>query len=269
MTRVWRVVKTYVLLLIVAIFIVVPVHAETIRVATCNIYWNNRQPTSVLKAVEAASPDLVCFQETTPERERLLQLRLKNTYPHFYSSGHKGDFVEERFAFASKYELNSIKFMPPGAGLFGFYTGKIKLAETEVQVVNVHLSPFRPKPNARLRELMAEMSATEATHALEIDAILGTVDSTKPTVIVGDFNSISTFAAPKKLRAVGFIDAFSSVTDDADAHATWQWPSRPLPLSLRIDFIFHSSHFTTVNSKVVQVPGSDHSLVVAELRLKD
>ena len=50
-----------------------------------------------------------------------------------------------------------------------------------------------------------------------------------------------------------------------DKLITWQWPTRPLPVSLRIDYIFHSKHFRTQSAKVIDVTGSDHFLVVSDL----
>jgi endonuclease/exonuclease/phosphatase family metal-dependent hydrolase len=85
--------------------------------------------------------------------------------------------------------------------------------------------------------------------------------------VLGDFNSISTFVAPATLTKAGLIDSFAKAhPDDADAHATWRWPTRPLPIALRIDYIFHTPHFTTTASEIIRREGSDHSLVVSELR---
>lgn len=59
-----------------------------------------------------------------------------------------------------------------------------------------------------------------------------------------------------------------SVVEDADEQATWQWLTRPLPLRLRIDYIFHSPHFETKSSQVLDITGSDHRLVVSQLQLQ-
>jgi endonuclease/exonuclease/phosphatase (EEP) superfamily protein YafD len=89
----------------------------------------------------------------------------------------------------------------------------------------------------------------------------------QPTIVAGDFNSVSTFCAPAKLKEIGLLDAFAAVHDDPEVHVTWQWPTRPLPLRLRIDYIFHTKHFTALDAQVIRGEGSDHSLVLAALRL--
>jgi endonuclease/exonuclease/phosphatase (EEP) superfamily protein YafD len=113
---------------------------------------------------------------------------------------------------------------------------------------------------------MTAVSATERKHAAEIAAIIEIIDCSKPTIVVGDFNSTSEFNAPRRLKELGFVDAYASVHDDADEHATWHWPTRLVTISLRIDYIFHTPHFVTSEARIIRRKGSDHSLVVAELR---
>src|SRR5690606_8170728 len=92
------------------------------------------------------------------------------------------------------------------------------------------------------------------------------IDPQQPTIVVGDFNSLSTFRAPRRLVELGFVDAYASVHEDADTHHTWTVPTRALPLSLRIDHVFHTPHFVTTGAEIVRREGSDHALVVAELK---
>lgn len=241
--------------------------ADTFCVATYNLNYANRRGDQVLDAIATADPDLVCFQETTIQSERFLREHLEKTHPFFFSVGHKGQYYAERFAFASKTDLTDVKFSTPHAGLFGFYAATIEIAGTPIQVVNVHLSPFQFQRDGGITGAMTALSATEEKHALEIAAIVETIDRSKPTLVLGDFNSISTFVAPKRLVALGMIDAFGSVHAEADSHPTWSWPTRPIPIALRIDYIFHTDHFTATKSKVLRRDGSDHALLYAELKI--
>ncbi|QDV87858.1 endonuclease/exonuclease/phosphatase family protein [Planctomycetes bacterium TBK1r] len=258
--------KTLASLLIVALTLASNASADSIRVATYNLNWGNRRGDQVLDAIGAANPDLICFQETTVPSERFLRERLAKTYPYFHATGHDGRYAGERFAFASKIELTDVTFVPPTAGLFGFYSANLNLSGTHVRIVNVHLTPLQIKRGGGIRDAMAALSTTEDKHAIEIDAIVDAIDCQRPTIVVGDFNSISSFRAPRRLAGLGLIDAYASVHDDADTHPTWSWPTRPLPLALRIDYIFHTQHFTTMESEIVRRDGSDHSLVVAVLK---
>ena len=256
------------LIAIIIVFILAPsACADSLCVATYNLNYANRRGDQVLDAITAADPNVICFQETTVQSEEFLREHLKKTHTYFYSVGHNGHYFAERFAFASKTKLTDVKFVPPNAGLFGFYTATVEFAGRPVHVVNVHLSPFQFKRGGGIADAMTALSATEENHAIEIKAIVEAIDPNKPTIVLGDFNSISTFVAPKRLVELGMIDAFASLHDDADAHPTWSWPTRPIPVSLRIDYIFHTRHFTTTKSEVLQRDGSDHALLFAVLKI--
>ncbi|OYP31126.1 endonuclease/exonuclease/phosphatase family protein [Rhodopirellula sp. MGV] len=241
--------------------------ADSIRIATYNLNWANRRGDQVLDAIRVTSPDVICFQETTPQSETFLQKQLGDRYPHFHSVGHNGQYPAERFSFASRFELSDLAFTPPTADFFGFYSATVELPEDRIRLINVHLSPFVIHRDVSLVDAMASVSATERNHAIEVTAIAKAIPKDLPTVIAGDFNSLSTFCAPKRLRELGLTDAFASINEDADTHPTWSWPTRPVPLALRIDYIFHTPHFRTTHSSIEKRDGSDHSLVVATLEI--
>lgn len=243
------------------------VTAQTVRIATYNINWSNRRGDAILDAVHAAKPDIICFQESTTQSERFLRDRLATSHPYFYATGHQGRFAAERFSIASNRPLSAISFVPPVDGLFGFYSVNFLLGDKSVHLVSVHLTPFQIRPNSNIFHAMAELSQTEKTHAAEVAVVSRAIDPTLPTIIVGDFNSISIFNAPQTLAKIGLIDAFAAVHPDADSHATWHWPTRPVPLALRVDYIFHTKHFAAKDATIIHRDGSDHSLVVAELLL--
>ena len=236
--------------------------AQPLRVATYNLNFANRSSDKVLDAIAEADADILCLQETTPNSERFLRRKLATDYPEFYAAGHKGKHFAERFVIASKRKLRDLVFEPPGDGPFGFYRATVNFEGTDIQIVNVHLLPFVVPKNATLADSMKVVSATETIHATEIAEILKVIDGTKPAIVAGDFNSLSTFVAPAALTDSGFIDSYAAVHEKADTHPTWQWPTRPIPLRLRIDYVFHSKHFHTIDSAIIRRDGSDHSLVV-------
>jgi endonuclease/exonuclease/phosphatase (EEP) superfamily protein YafD len=239
--------------------------SDSVRIATYNLNWGNRQGDQIIDAIQTADADILCLQETTPPSERFLRKRLADRYPYFHCTGHQGRYGAERFAVASRIELDEVTFHPPRAGLFGFYTATFQHGGDHVRIVNVHLTPFRFKKGSGISGAMAAISGTEQQHAQEIDAIIKTIDPDKPTIIAGDFNSLSEFKAPKTLGQLGLVDTFAAVNADADTHPTWHWPTKPVPLALRIDYIFCTPHFRTVESKIIRRVGSDHSLVVSKL----
>lgn len=260
-------IKTLALVLTLFAFLASNAVAESLRIATYNLNWGNRRGDQVLDAISTAKPDLICFQETTLQSEQFLRDKLSTAYPHFAAVGHQGRYAAERFAFASKLPLTDVKFTPPDAGLFGFCTATIVVGDVSVHIINVHLTPVMLQRGDRIAAAMTALSDTETIHESEIVAIANILDPARPTIVLGDFNSISTFIAPSTLMKMGLVDSFAAVNIDADAQPTWTWPTRPLPISLRIDYIFHTSHFSTGESTIVRREGSDHALVVSELSL--
>jgi len=253
------------LFLLQVVVVVSQASAQTVRIAPYNVNCSNRQSDQELDAIKTANADIVCLQETTPSLEELLRKKLAREYPVVHSAGHKGTIPAERFTFVSRQELQDLEFHPPAAGLLRCYAATFKFGDHKVHLLSVHLQPFRIRRGAGFRNAMRTISNTELTHANEIKAILKLLDSEAPTIVAGDFNSVATFKAPQLLRAAGFIDSFATVHQNPESHPTWHWPSEPVPLNLRIDYLFHSAHFKTLQSKVVQREGSDHSLVVSEL----
>lgn len=174
--------------------------SDSIRVATWNLNFANQRGDEVLSAIEASKPDVILFQETTRQSEGFLKQHLAKEYPRFYSAGHKGHYFAERFAFASRTELRNVKFAPPEAGLFGFYSADATIHGHSVRLINAHLAPIQLNGVGSIGEATAAFSKLEEVHAKEIDAIISTIEKDQPTIIAGDFNSVSTFVAPTKLE---------------------------------------------------------------------
>ena len=240
---------------------------QSVRIATFNVNYANRLGDQVLDAIAESKADILCLQETTGQSEGFLRKHLAATYPEFHSVGHQGHYYAERFVFASRTKPRDVIFVPPQHGLFGFYCATFPCGGTDVRVINVHLTPFGVPREATILEGMAAIAATESKHEGEIAEILKAVDASLPTIVAGDFNSLSSFQAPTTLVESGFVDSFAFIHADADKHPTWHWPTRPLPLKLRIDYIFHSKHFHTVDSTIIRRNGSDHFLLVSGLKL--
>jgi endonuclease/exonuclease/phosphatase (EEP) superfamily protein YafD len=241
--------------------------ADELRLATFNVNYGNRRGDLVLRAIEESSADIICLQETTLQSEQFLKRHLANEYPEFHVIGHDNKFYAERFAFVSRIAPRDLEFNGPKDGLFGFWCGTFTLGHRDIRVVNVHLKPFMLNRESAIVGIMGAVAATEDCHAKEIARIIKSLPDDLPVIVAGDFNSMSTFSAPQRMMSAGFIDSFAAVHENADAHPTWHWKTRPLPLSLRIDYIFHSNGLQTTRSRVIGPTGSDHSLLVSEFSL--
>lgn len=243
---------------------------EDLTVATFNVNYANTDIASICKTIREGNAGVVFLQETRSARlESRLLANLQKEYPHSHFCGHDGRYFAERFGLLSRWPLSEIQFDQPKHGLFGTLTAKINVSGQMIQLVNVHLTPFTIRRGSNALQAFRAVSAVEVQHKNEIERIRTRVDAQRPVLVCGDFNSLAGFIAPTTLTSDGFVDSLASVHETPDAHPTWKWPPMNPKIRFRIDYIFHSKHFTTTESAVVSNPRSDHSLLVSRLRLND
>jgi endonuclease/exonuclease/phosphatase family metal-dependent hydrolase len=257
-----------------------------VTVATYNVNWGNRDAATTAEILRETKADVVCIQESRPEFEHALKRELAVDYPHVIFRGDGDRFPAERFGFLSKYVVRKETFLPARHGIFGAWIVEIETPINRgqaasmphegssgpqgivIQAANVHLEPIRPPEQGELPSIFAIFAEAEKIHAAEIARILEHISPSLPTIVAGDFNSLSNGAAPGLLRKAGFVDSFAAVTENPDRYSTWRWPTNWIDLTGRIDYIFHTPHFRTVESRIVERTTSDHSLVVSRLEWK-
>jgi len=241
---------------------------KTITIATFNINWGNPDVREVVKTIRKAKADVVCLQETTRLSERFIKSSLKKEYPYQHFRGDKGEFRAERFGYLSKYPLKKFRYLPAKHGIFGTWIAEPSVFNQKIQLVNVHMEPFRGAKINSARDLWRAFRKQETIHAAEIKYIIDHLDKQLPILVLGDFNSISSLCAPTYLRSLGYVDSFASVTENADHHPTWEWMYEFGRVRFRIDYVFHSSEFETLSSRVIQTDASDHYLLVSKMVIK-
>ncbi len=237
----------------------------SLSVATYNINWGNQNIPLMLKTIGQVDADVLCLQETTATTEAALRRRFSDRYAVIRFRGYNGRFAAERFGLLSKHPISEFEFHPPAGRYFGAVTFTATCNGKTIRFANVHLAPFTVRRGSSTIQLMKQLALTEVEHKKEADAIAELVNSKAPTIVMGDFNSLSYFYATTQLKQLGFVDSFAAVTQDADSHFTWSWPLGAGRARLRIDYIYHSSHFTTKSSTVFAADASDHRLVASSL----
>lgn len=230
-------------------------------VATHNILTGNADLVGTAAAIRESGADVVCLQETIPNSEQFLRRALADLYPHARFSVGK---IHNGPGFLSKYPIRAYAYVVSTAGINGTGYAVVEVKGRLIQVVNVHLTPGGFGFGG-VRGAGKAVRDMEATHALEMEELFKNVNPSSPTLVMGDFNSLSEQTAPTFLRERGFIDSFASVTPYPDVYKTIHFRWRGVELGMRIDFLFHTPHFTTKESRVIRKGGSDHSLVVSAL----
>jgi endonuclease/exonuclease/phosphatase family metal-dependent hydrolase len=112
--------------------------------------------------------------------------------------------------------------------------------------------------------------------ARQIEALAEAATAGAPAILLGDFNRLPNQQAYRLLRDAGLIDAFDAAGQGWGGTLPTRlfgWAQRghvvgaiPLPPLLRVDYVWHTRHFTTLASWTGLHAGSDHLPVIARLR---
>lgn len=240
-----------------------PEPAGEFTVATYNVLYANPDLPKLVTTIKATQADLVALQETNARSERFLRRHLETEYPHQQFHGGKGS---DGFGFLSKTPLRNLRSLDPLPGGRGAWIADVTLGGTNVQVASVHLATPDSRSIRSLADAMAVLQAVEGTHTRETARLYEALSPQTPAIVLGDFNSLSFFHAPRFLIEQGWVDSFASVTENADQHGTWRCRAGKNEWKLRIDFIFHSRDLRTLESRILPGGASDHYPVVSRLR---
>jgi endonuclease/exonuclease/phosphatase family metal-dependent hydrolase len=191
-----------------------PTAATRFRLATYNINFGNPNLPAVIDAIRKADADIVCLQETNARSAAVLKRAFGKQYGYIRFNGSVKPYLAGGFAVLSRLPIVNERFIPARHGLFGIHAFGVKLNDRELQIFNVHLQPVRIPRGGGVRNLAATLTAfskNEETHEQEIAQVLQHVRKDRPTLIVGDFNSLTNGKAPEALRDNGFVDSVFSV----------------------------------------------------------
>lgn len=240
-------------------------NAHTIRVMTYNTLGFNPDTAGTIRAVQESDADIVAFQELAPEHATALENAFSAKYPHRLMDARPG---VTGCGILSRYPLRKIGNGPlDGLPWIGTpMAAEIDVSGQRVQFVNFHT--YAGPVYTQMREEQAQALADFAkTHP-------------GPLIFAGDLN------ATDQNEAHAII---SRTMRDAWREAGWgfghTFPGKPTPnvggsrpvilgipvpmWLVRIDYIFHSDAFVTLDAHLgPDDGGSDHRPVVATLALK-
>lgn len=282
---------------------------DQLRVMTWNIryftpfrslYYNPSEGTRfdhIFREVERFQPDIVCLQEFTNDgKERgsdpvhILQRRLGYRYFYFPGDDLNWNTVASGTAIFSKhpilatenirYDTNRYRDVEHTVGAEILWRGDT------LKVYSIHLKSFGFLPNdyhafQKIRQsediglhasksLFRKMRQTFIDHAEQSDMIRGHIASTPyPMIICTDLNDVAHSYAYNTLKG-DRRDVF--IEKGSGLGKTYTSPSSPilgkLP-TLRIDHVFTSLRFETVQVTTGNPRLSDHQPVVVDLRLAE
>ena len=230
-----------------------------ITVMSFNVLHENQNYDAIVSSIKAASPDLIGFEELTPEIAQAIDQRLKTEYPYGTLQG----MEEGRSAgVLSRFPIEKDEWFSLPPRDIALHT-VITIEERQVHVFVVHLSPnnFFEYPVTEFIPLVIERYGRRAVEVNLLEAEIGAL--TEPVLLLCDCNLTDTSEAYAHLNS--FLDDSFHEVGWGLGH-TLHPPGFPFPVQ-RIDYVWHSDDFVALEAFVGQAGGSDHLPIVAKLKL--
>ncbi|MES2982143.1 MAG: endonuclease/exonuclease/phosphatase family protein [Verrucomicrobiota bacterium] len=233
---------------------------HSVRVSTYNVFTGAHDPLLTAKAIRQMHADVVMLQELSPQGAKLLDQALKVDFPHRHFS--------EGVAILSRFPLRNPRYEHSQHGINGYLFAEVQSPGGRFQVASLHLDPLhlwttRDKWLLPMQLLWSQ----DCVHREEVRQIVSRLRPGIPTILAGDFNSVSGVPI-RRLQELGYTDSFAMVNKHPEQTPTLHFKLFGFRTGRRIDYIFHDASFQTLQSQVLHGAPSDHDSVVSVLEWK-
>jgi endonuclease/exonuclease/phosphatase (EEP) superfamily protein YafD len=217
------------------------------RVLTANLRYGVATQT-LLRTLRRERPQIVSVQECeTRCAEALRGAKMRESYPYRHiieGPGASGSALLSTFPLEGKASLPGRLAMPGAVA---------DVSGTRVKVQVAHPMPPRPDALGSWRKELKSLRSYGASRG------------ETPTIVAGDFNSSQDHAAFRSILQTGLNDA-SRLTGQSRT-PTWPNDTSLRPMGAQIDHVLVSDPLTAVEAKFVELEGSDHLGVLADIKL--
>ena len=238
-------------------------HGPSVRIAAANLAFNNRESEAAGRRVADLGADVLILLEWTG----------------LNADGHQGDgswtvLLDEPSRGAHGVRVLARTWLEAQASLvptpvvgpcpMPIAAARVRFGRGWLAILGIHAPP----PIAECEETNAPTLSSLANIVSDgrLTRDVGAARRGDPVVIAGDFNALPGSRELSPLRYVGLVDTHMS------RHwrpiGTWT-PSKSVPHLLRIDYVLAPEDIPIIGSWTVNLPGSDHRAVVAELAPPD
>ncbi|AQZ70590.1 hypothetical protein BKM31_22995 [[Actinomadura] parvosata subsp. kistnae] len=221
-----------------------------LRVLTANLNGGRGDASVIVGLARRLNVDVLSIQELTYSAEdRLAATGLATLLPYHVG---KADFRG-----------------PEGSGVYSRYpmterTGLFQPVGHHMPVVEVAL-PGGSAVEAVVVHPVAPVPSTVPEWEAGVASLPPAPTSGAPRILAGDFNATLDHAVFRRLLDTGYTDAAASTGQGL----TPTWPhGRSLPPLVAIDHVLTDGRGSAVGVQVLDVPGSDHRALFADLRVK-
>lgn len=242
-----------------------------LRVMAFNVLVTNMNADAITSAIAAGQPDLIALAELSTTMQVRLDQRLTAVYP--YRTLQRLPGANFGSAIYSRWPLTDLGSLKTGLGLRSA-AADVHTPEGTLRFVALHpRSTWLDRSSLDAAE--ASIEENFRSREAQLAAVCRYLDEwgDRPVILAGDFNA-SEFSDAYRCVADRLRDAFREVGQGyghtwparQTGHIQSRWLYALSPLT-RIDYIFHSRHWTAVDATVLKpATGSDHRPIVATLR---
>jgi vancomycin resistance protein VanJ len=251
----------------------VPSYEITLKVVTFNVWGANQQLDAVVTWLREVDADVVLVQEVPLAWAGQGVQDLQDLYPYQLSQPPEirlaGDAILSRYPIVAheQYDLHN--------GYLANDRIEIEIDGQVVAIYNIHLYlpqietlNFRPPIDNPFLNMVAKYNDT--TRNNQINQLLDILESeNKPFIVAGDFNM-----SDQAVKYSQFAQQLNDSFREAGVGLGATWPNAEIvnlptvfPPLLRIDYIWHSDAWVTLDASVGPKLGSDHLPVIATLGL--
>lgn len=201
----------------------------------------------------ASGADVIALQELDDEEALALETRLLVEYPHrvLHGLGVPGKGVLSKFPIVASDLFRLQSERPYLRVVLDVHGARVTVFDVHVPLEEVLLGPFG----------VAEEDAAELARRALVAA---------PALLVGDFNATSNMRVYELVAAAGLVNAFAErgVGLGPTFPIFMRYRHLPWPRCVRIDHLWHTADFTTLDAGVAPDAGSDHRPLSATLVLR-
>lgn len=231
-----------------------------LRIVAANLFFRNPQPREAAARITGLEPDVILLLEWSGLNLKSKALRRAGLEPvlNEYRRGAHGAAVWLDAPLEGSASL--VDNPVPGPCAMPLAVARIKHGRGHLTLLGVHAPPpIRVCEGLTQPTLMSLAGMIEAGRLIRD---LGPGRSGDPVIVAGDLNAFPFSEGLARLRDSGLLDSYAE--HNLMPSGTWS-PGPWFPPLARIDYILVPKVCKVLDARVLDLPGSDHRLVSADL----
>lgn len=229
-----------------------PQSGKTYVVMTHNAGNGLANSQELVDVLRSSGADIIGLQEINSSQVRAINQSLSDLYPYriLFGNGIPGKGLLSKYPILEYQQLNLYPDRPD-------LRASIQVQDGKLNIIVAHPPPPRIHSNG--------IYMNTATVS-QIETLLDLATNGEPVIMLGDFNMTTRSTHHERLKRNGLVDAFQVSGQGPGYTLPMRYKNVPLLPMARVDYIWHSTHLTSVDSWIGSHTGSDHLPVLARIR---